>query len=161
MSGMSHIAVRRANGGDTGAIGDLLLEVHRVHAALRPDLFRGNSRKYTPEQLAEIIAGDASPVFVATCGGGVVGHAFCKLERHAGDSNFVDHLCLYIDDICVAREARGRGVATALFEHVLNFARSLGCHNITLNVWEGNDAARRFYERMGFGVQKTGMELVL
>jgi ribosomal protein S18 acetylase RimI-like enzyme len=28
-------------------------------------------------------------------------------------------------------------------------------------VWEGNDAALRFYKSMGMKVQKTGMEMIL
>ena len=32
---------------------------------------------------------------------------------------------------------------------------------MTLNVWEGNDAAKAFYEKMGFKVLKYGMEFVL
>ena len=35
------------------------------------------------------------------------------------------------------------------------------CNNITLNVWEGNDAAYRFYKNMGMQVQKTTMEIIL
>ena len=37
----------------------------------------------------------------------------------------------------------------------------IGCHNITLNVWEGNDPALSFYRKMGMQVQKTTMEVVL
>jgi ribosomal protein S18 acetylase RimI-like enzyme len=29
---------------------------------------------------------------------------------------------------------------------------------VTLNVWEGNDSARAFYDKMGFTVRKTVME---
>ena len=32
---------------------------------------------------------------------------------------------------------------------------------MTLNVWEGNDSAKAFYEAMGFSVLKYGMEIVL
>ena len=52
-------------------------------------------------------------------------------------------------------------VGTALFSFVKDYARELGCHNITLNVWEGNDSARRFYDAMGFGIQKTLMEMII
>jgi ribosomal protein S18 acetylase RimI-like enzyme len=52
-------------------------------------------------------------------------------------------------------------VGKALYEYVCDYARGLGCYNITLNVWEGNTPARRFYESMGMKVQKTGMETIL
>ena len=55
----------------------------------------------------------------------------------------------------------GKVLGQALFEFVRDFARSIGCRNITLNVWEGNDAALHFYKRMGMQVQKTGMEMLI
>jgi ribosomal protein S18 acetylase RimI-like enzyme len=48
-----------------------------------------------------------------------------------------------------------------LFEFVREYAESIGCHAITLNVWAGNDAAMHFYQSMGMQPQKTGMEIVL
>ena len=68
---------------------------------------------------------------------------------------------LYIDDICVDEKARGRHVGTALYEFVRDYAKSKGCHHITLNVWEGNDPALSFYRNMGMKVQKTTMETIL
>ena len=58
-------------------------------------------------------------------------------------------------------EARGRHVGKALYEYVCEFARQAGCHNITLNVWEGNEAALSFYRNMGMLIQKTTMEVIL
>jgi len=52
-------------------------------------------------------------------------------------------------------------VGKALYEYVRDYARSIGCNNITLNVWDGNDAAISFYRNMGMRVQKTTMEVVL
>ena len=32
---------------------------------------------------------------------------------------------------------------------------------MTLNVWEGNDAARAFYDKMGMRPKETQLELIL
>ena len=54
------------------------------------------------------------------------------------------------------------GQATAeQYQAITDYARSIGCHHITLNVWEGNDAALSFYRNMGMQVQKTTMETIL
>ena len=58
-------------------------------------------------------------------------------------------------------KARGKHVGKALYEFIRDYAKSIGCNNITLNVWEGNDAALSFYRNMGMKVQKTTMEIVL
>ena len=91
----------------------------------------------------------------------MLGHAFCQLTEVSGHKLLCNVKTLYIDDICVDEAARGRHVGKALYEFVCDYARSIGCHNITLNVWEGNDAAFCFYKSMGMQVQKTGMEMIL
>ena len=45
-----------------------------------------------------------------------------------------------------------------LFDYVMDFAKQTGCYTVTLNVWEGNDSARHFYEKMGMFVRETQME---
>ena len=67
---------------------------------------------------------------------------------------------IYIDDLCVDETCRGKGVGEALFEHVKNEARRMGCYEVNLNVWEGNEA-RRFYEKMGMKPKETQMEIIL
>ena len=70
-------------------------------------------------------------------------------------------LTLYIDDICVDEKCRGQHIATELYEHVVKFAKESGCYRITLNVWDVNPTARKFYEAMGMKPLKTTMETIL
>ena len=77
------------------------------------------------------------------------------------DKLLQDIKTLYIDDICVDEKARGKHVGKALYEFVHDYVQSIGCNNITLNVWEGNDPAISFYRNMGMKVQKTTMEIKL
>ena len=154
--------VRRAEERDVPAVLDLLMQVNMVHHSARPDLFRGPTTKYSPEELRALFADDGSPVFVCEDGTGrVVGHAFCVLHQRKGDRLLTDIRTLYIDDICVDESARRLGVGRALYDRAVAHARVLGCYNVTLNVWECNPGAKRFYEAMGMSVQKTGMEVIL
>jgi ribosomal protein S18 acetylase RimI-like enzyme len=61
----------------------------------------------------------------------------------------------------VDENCRGRHAGAMLYDYVCAYAKEQGCYSVTLNVWEGNDSARRFYERMGFGIQKTVMEKII
>ena len=158
------MVIRRACERDLAGVHRLLGQVLEVHAAGRPDLFRSGTRKYSDEELLAMFLDDARPVFVAVDpddGERVLGHAFCEVQDLRGSNNMQPILSVYVDDICVDEACRGRHVGTALYRHVIDYARELGCHNVTLNVWECNPGARAFYEAMGMSVQKTCLERVL
>lgn len=152
--------VRKAEKRDIKSLMVLLYQVDAVHHAIRPDLFKSDAPKYNEKELEAILDDDHKPIFVYD-DGKVLGHAFCQLIEMRNHRLLQDIKTLYIDDICVDEQARGRHIGQALFEFVRDFARSIGCRNITLNVWEGNDAALHFYKRMGMQVQKTGMEMLI
>jgi ribosomal-protein-alanine N-acetyltransferase len=54
--------------------------------------------------------------------------------------------------IGVLAEARGRGIGSALIEHVLGSTRAAGGRRVILEVASSNAPARRLYERAGFAV---------
>lgn len=153
--------IRRAEPRDLAAVDRLLSQVLAIHAEIRPDLFIPGTRKYTDSELLTIFADERSPVFVAEDADGVQGYCFCQLQERRGLNNMPDGRELYIDDLCVDEAARGRQVGRQLYDYVCAYAKNLGCGAITLNVWEGNTAARAFYERMGMTVRKTVMETKL
>ena len=153
--------IRRAEKRDMSGINSLLRQVLEVHHKGRPDLFKGGVKKYTDEQLEAIIADDSRPIFAAVEDGEVLGYAFCVMQQHKGDNILTDIKTLYIDDLCVDEKSRGKHIGKAVFDHVKAYAKAAGCYNVTLNVWECNPGARRFYEKMGLVPQKTGMETIL
>ena len=153
--------VRRANINDIGRIIELLHQVDMVHHVIRPDLFKPNTTKYNEQELETLLKYDNKPVFVFDNGNDVLGHAFCLITEVRDDKLLQDIKTLYIDDICVDEKARGKHVGMALYEFVRDYALSIGCNNITLNVWEGNGPALSFYRNMGMKVQKTTMEIIL
>ncbi len=153
--------VRRAQEKDVAAIIELLKQVNKVHYDGRPDLFK-LATKYTADELKDIIANDQTPVFVCTDEGGkVLGHGFCVFQRPGNTNLLTDILTLYIDDICVDQNARGQHVGSAIYEHIIEFAKQSGCYNVTLNVWSCNPGAMKFYEKLGLVPYKVGMEKIL
>ena len=152
--------VRKAEKRDIDAIIRLLHQVNMVHYEKRPDLFKPYTTKYDEQELEALLGDDSKPIFVYD-DGEVLGHAFCQISEVKNHRLLQDAKTLYIDDICVEETARGRHIGQSLYEYVRDYARSIGCYNITLNVWEGNDSALSFYRSMGMQVQKTGMETIL
>lgn len=154
--------VRRAEQRDIPAIMRLLVQVNMVHHIGRPDLFKGPTTKYTEDELRAILSDDMTPVFVCVDeNGDVLGHGFCILQVQENNRLMTGVRTLYIDDICVDEAARGTHVGRAIYEHILDCARTLDCHNVTLNVWTCNPGAMRFYEKLGMTPYKIGMEQLL
>ena len=154
--------IRRAENKDMSGINKLLLQVLMVHHNGRPDIFKPNAKKYTDAELADILADDTKPVFVAVDEQeNVLGYAFCVFQQHLNNNILTDIKTLYIDDLCVDEEKRGMHIGTALYGYVLDFAKQSGCYNVTLNVWSCNESAMKFYEKCGLMPQKVGMEKVL
>ncbi len=153
--------IRRASENDIDKINDLLCQVLNVHHNGRPDIFKGNAKKYTDDELKAIIADDSKPFFVADSDGEVTGYAFCVFQQHENNNILTDIKTLYIDDLCVDEAKRDLHIGTALYNYVLKFAKNNGCYNVTLNVWSCNESALRFYEKLGLRPQKIGMEKIL
>lgn len=156
------MTIRRAGERDLARITELLYQVQKVHSDGRPDLFVAGAKKYDEEALRQILRDDQRPVFVAVDEADwVMGYAFCIYEQTLPGGSLKPIKSLYIDDLCVDEALRGRGIGRALYDHVVSAAQKSGCYHITLNVWNLNEKARRFYERCGLKPLKTVMEQVL
>ena len=154
--------IRRAKLTDMPGINNLLRQVLMVHHNGRPDLFKANAKKYTDEQLAELIKDDTKPIFVCVDEEEqVLGYAFCVWQQHVNNEILTDIKTLYIDDLCVEEERRGQHIGKNLYEYVMAYAKDNGFYNVTLNVWSLNESAMKFYEACGLVPQKVGMEHIL
>ena len=160
MTDNNHCMIRKATQSDIQGIIALLYQADAVHHGIRPDLFKGNTPKYDEQELAAIIDDAAKPIFVYD-DGNISGHAFCQIVEIRNHRLMQDIKTLYIDDICVDEAARGKHVGTTIYQHVINFARTEGFYNVTLNVWSCNPGAQAFYEAMGMKPYKVGMETIL
>ncbi len=151
--------IRRAESGDANKINDLLYQVASLHAEGRPDIFKAATKKYSDQELVEIIKCDTTPIFVATDDGGqVLGYAFCVHKCIENNILLQDKKTLYIDDICVDESARGEHIGKSLYEYVSLYAKERGFDNITLNVWAFNEGAYEFYKKCGMVPQRIIME---
>lgn len=156
------MTVRFACEKDIPQMNSLLYQVERVHQQGRPDLFKEGAKKYTDNELKVMLKDKTKPIFAAVDENDVMkGYAFCVFQEHKGDNVFTDIKTLYIDDLCVDENCRGQHIGSVLYEAVKKFAKEQGCYNVTLNVWECNPSARKFYEKAGLKPFKTGMKVIL
>ena len=77
---------------------------------------------------------------VAEDAGVVAGYVIAGVERDA----------VHVVNLAVAPGARERGIGRRMMVAVEEFARSVGCRLLVLEVRRSNSPARLFYARMGF-----------
>jgi GNAT superfamily N-acetyltransferase len=83
--------------------------------------------------------------FLAFADGYPVGYAIV-VETY---SSFLALPTLYLEDLFVLDEYRGRGAGRALFETVLAEAKRRGCGRMEWTVLDWNELAKDFYARVG------------
>ncbi len=85
-------------------------------------------------------------LLVAEVAARVVGFVFAA-ER---EDYFTHEVVVHVEDLALAPEAEGRGLARALMEAVESWARGRGRRRVSLNVWAQNRRAIGLYERLGY-----------
>lgn len=154
--------IRNAEEKDIPRIIELLGQVLKIHADIRPDIFIPNTTKYTAEELTALLKNKEKPIYVAVNKEDVcLGYAFCQLKRQPFSNNMVQFQSLFVDDLCVDQEARGQHIGERLFEYIKQKAKEMRCYEVTLNVWAGNTSAEKFYEKMGMKTKERQMEYIL
>lgn len=152
--------IRKAEYKDIDSILDLLRQICEYHHNLRPDIFSCCGTKYANDEIKEIIDDNTRPIFVYEEDNKVVAYAFL-MHKEFSSTSVLNIKTLYIDDLCVDKEYRGKHIGHKLYDYIVLYAKENGFYNITLNAWAGNDNALRFYESIGMKIQKYGMEMVL
>lgn len=138
---MSEIRIREAVEEDVGLVAvlihqlaeyeRLLDEVRMTEAGLRQALF--GPRPYAEVAIAE--DRDGQPLGFA-----LFFHNF---------STFLGRPGIYLEDLFVRPEHRGRGVGRALLRHLAALAVERGCGRLEWSVLDWNEPAIGFYERLG------------
>ena len=83
-------------------------------------------------------------------GGAIVVYKYPQLDFLEGRD---DLAALW--DIRVAPEWRGQGVGSLLFEHVVRYARKMGCVELKIETQDVNVGAGRFYAKQGCGLAEV------
>jgi ribosomal protein S18 acetylase RimI-like enzyme len=148
------IRLREATPDDADRIAHCYVAMARQHAALDPAEYR------IPEHAAvvtrfrtELEAADEADLhLVAEVDGVVVGNldAFTRPLPSEGSMRLPRRGALI--GIAVDEDWRGRGIGTALMRAAEDWARGRGFDTLELDVADPNGAARRLYERLGYGL---------
>lgn len=141
--------VRPAEPRDAEAIVELMLEVQALHVAGRPDIFKPRGTENAAETRDRMQA-PGSYMWVATVDSGIVGYAYARFSDEPENRWKFAARTFVLDQMGVKDGLRGQGIGRALWNAVLDAAKTARAKRVVLNVWSFNRAAREFYDRMGF-----------
>lgn len=145
---MESITLRPATRADAEFIRENLCSLAEVEG-------RPGAAKITAARIAEILFGERPP---ATCQ--IVMHADVPIGHawyYMTVPTFTGVPVLFLEDIVVRPEHRSKGVGRRVMEHLAQIAREHRCDRVFWRVVADNDAAVRFYERLG-AARVTGVE---
>ena len=149
------MTIRRMEARDYEDYCALMDELHGLHRAARPDIYAPAPALPDEAAFAEIL--NDKTCLVCEDEGGAIGLAVMRMRTYAVPA-VKTHTVGWIEDICVKREARGRGAGRLLYEALMRAAKREGLERVELNVWAFNEDARAFYEHMGMGERSRVME---
>ena len=156
------MTIRIAQPNDIPHLLDLLEQILSVHHQVRPDIFKEKGGKYSEEELEQLMAQDKTQIFVyENADGQILGHLFVTIKEVSDNPVLHPIKSLFIEDLCVDQATRGQKIGDQLYQFAVNYAREIGCYNLTLNVWNDNEGALRFYQRQGMKPQETVMETII
>ena len=146
-----NLLFRPAEASDFDAVRELSASLAR-HIEASPPAF-------TDAQFAARYVGPDAPMhlLLAIDGDGVRGLITWTVtyELYSGDAR------LYISDLVVAPDARGRGTGAALMAEVIRWARSRNIAKLGWEVWYRNETAMAFYEAMGASRDREALPYVI
>lgn len=150
-SAEQEIIIRKIESKDIPEVARLLKEMWLLHAEEEPKLL---SRDYIDsyDVTGYVTRYSKDPnhqIFVAEVDGKVVGTGRAEIMS-AGDKMYNFNRMVYLDDLSVDEDYRGRGIADFLVEARLKFARDKGimvCHS---KIYSFNDRSKNLARKHGF-----------
>ncbi len=151
--------IRRGNIGDVALlqnIGAKTFDDTFGNTCTKEDM-RGVLEKYfNSKQCLQELQDENDYFFFFEEAGTVKGYMRINAKHSCPIESYQDKKNIELVQLYVLKEFHGAGVAQALMNFALNFARERNNEIIYLSVWEYNFRARGFYEKNGF--KNTGIE---
>jgi diamine N-acetyltransferase len=156
------LKIRQATVADAQLIATLNIPVQQLHHEARPQSFK------PPRDDAEMVAhyvdvlkNPDNRVYVGEVDGQPVGYVYAIIYNHPDNPFGYARDYIYIDQISVNPDQRGKGYGKLLTETVLDLARKEGIERVTLSMWLFNSDAQQFYQKLGFSAYVQYMAIDL
>ena len=150
-----NIIIRKAVDRDKQEIAEVFSYENRIHTKLQPEVFMNcRSREILGNSwFDDVLSSETSSIHIAEVEELIVGVVYYTIVRLDNPIYRIDRL-IKVQEMVVVEEYQGMGVGRMLLDHVEQVAQESGIHHITLQVWENNVKAIRFYQKLGFDTKE-------
>jgi len=145
------IDIRKATAEDYNALCELFDEIDAFHRENLPHIFHkpiGPVRE--PDYYLGLISDENIALFVAELDGTLVGLVHAIVTDAPDIPVFVPRRFAIVDSIVVKSEFQKHGIGRMLMDKMEEWTTMKGVTSIELNVYEFNEVAITFYEKLGY-----------
>lgn len=150
--------VRYAKEEDLERVNVLRRAVNELHANGRPDFFRPDFCEALQRHAEQVLHAADADVIVACLGDALCGFAMVQYVDRPESPYMCARKFYHIEEFGVDAAFRRQGIGTALIDFCRSEAVRKGFGRLELDVWAFNEAARKFYEAIGFQTYRCFME---
>lgn len=151
--------VRYAKSEDITRINEIVNEVNELHVKGRPDIFKSGLGDAMIGYLTDLLTAKDKSLFVSADGEDILGFAAVSYYTIPESPFSCCRNYCEITEFGIASKYQHRGVSSELMKFIQDEAAKRDIRRIELNVWEFNEDAIAFYEKMGFKSFRRHMEL--
>lgn len=155
------IIVRKAKRNELERVNELRNMVNKIHVNGRPDVFRQGFCDELRQHVYDKYDAGNSDVLVAIMDNMICGFATVEYIEKPQSPYNNSRKFYRIEEFGVDENVRRKGVATALITFMKEDALRRGYKKIELDMWEFNDGALAFYEKVGFRTYRRYMDMDL
>ncbi|MBP5328432.1 MAG: GNAT family N-acetyltransferase [Spirochaetaceae bacterium] len=152
------ILIRKAVKEDASVIENLYTELEKDGVFYQPEHFVLSKTGERSQQLESILSSDSQVMFVAENNGRVIGFAHVLFAKSKPFSCLKPQSNIYLQDLVVTESCRNRGFGTQLLNAAKQYGIEKGADFFRTQVFPGNVAGLRFYERNGFSTKMITIE---
>lgn len=134
-------------------------EVHDLHVKGRPDIYKITNQTLDHSYFEQLVESDEGVIYIIEKGNEIIAFTILRINETPDRTTAVKKKYLFMEDLGVKEEYRGKGLGKLLYQKAIEFARENETTSLELGVWEFNEEAIKFYKSMGMKNQARKMEI--
>ena len=143
---------------DYTALDIIYSQVEHLHRAALPQIFRApDGPTLNRDYFEAILADEQAAWLVAEKESELLGFVTVRVVQAPERPILLPRVYAQVDNLAVRVQYRRLGIGQALLQRAERWAAERHLSEIELNVWEFNQAAVAFYEKLGYATQRRTM----